>query len=85
MAEYNKYTQLLMDIDKGYKKGKRYRLVDTDGNEYVCIPDCWTYVTIGDDEDVDALRFFILDDAGKVANVVTLAGQWIAKYEEIQE
>ena len=85
MPQYNQYTQRLFDILEGREKGKRYRLVDTNGNTYICYPDCWTYVTIGDDEDVDALRFIVLSENGEVSGEVTLAGQWIKEYGEINE
>lgn len=36
-----------------------------DGTEFEGYPDCWTYVTFGEDEDVEALSFTLRKGIGR--------------------
>ncbi len=81
---YTKYTPMLAEMFRKREEGKRYRLVDTSGNTYICYPNRWTSVTIGDNEIADALQFITFSENGEVSGEVTLAGQWIKEYEEIR-
>ncbi len=61
--KYNPDTQKLVDIEKA-GEDHWIRVYCKDGEVFEAIPDCMTYVTIGDDEDVDAMSFILRDGSG---------------------
>lgn len=50
-----------------------------DGTELEGYPDCWTYVTVGEDEDVEALSFTLRKGIGR-----DLAGAEIDRFEALE-
>lgn len=73
-------TQKLMDIFKATSENQFVRITDINGKTYEVQVDCWTTTTIGDDEDVDCLRFETREGKG-----VYLAGEEIESYEVIED
>lgn len=53
---YNPDVQKLIDIESA-GANNWFRIYCKNGKVFEAWPDCWTYVTIGDDEDVDAMLF----------------------------
>ena len=88
--KYNQYTQMLFDIEEASQRtGKKIRVYLKDQgtkdfygfDDFIGKPECWCYETIDDDENIDALRF--VDDNGK--GIAILAGQWIEKWEVVDD
>ena len=50
-----------------------------DGTEFEGYPDCWTYVSIGDDEDVEAISFTLRKGIGR-----DIAGAEIESFEVLE-
>lgn len=61
--KFNSDIQKLIDIDE-IGSGYWLKIYCTDGEVFEGYADCWTYTTIGDDEDVDAMRFIQRDGSG---------------------
>ena len=66
-------------LEELHFSGKRVKLTLFDGNEVIATPDCYTYVTIDDDEDVEALGFDV--EGSKVG--IAVAAQDIVSYEYV--
>lgn len=86
--KFNPGVQKLIAIDE---IGRNYwlRIHCTDGEVFEGYADCWTYTTIGDDEDVSAIRFIRRDGTGyPVAGVeidhFEVLGPRIPKSEEAE-
>ena len=69
--KFNTDTQKLVDIEKAGAKNW-LRIYCKDGETFEAFPDCWSYITIGDDEDVDAIAFICRDGAGYVVGGVEI-------------
>ena len=76
---YNPDVQKLIAID-GVGSNYWLRIHCTDGEVFEGYADCWTYTTIGDDEDVDAIRFIRRDGTG-----YAVAGAEIDYFEVLEE
>lgn len=79
MIRWNADTQKLVDIETS---GKNHwlRIFCKDGEIFDAYVDCETYVTIGDDEDVDALSFTKRDGSG-----YDVAGVEIDRFEVLEK
>lgn len=77
--KFNPDTQKLIDIED---TGGEYwlRIFLKGGDVVEGCPDCLTYVTIGDDEDVDAMSFNLRDGTG-----LDIAGMQIDHFEILEK
>lgn len=75
---FNPDIQKLIDIDK-IGRGYWLKVYCTDGEVFEGYADCWTYTTIGDDEDVNAMRFIRRDGSG-----YAVAGVEIDRFEVLE-
>ena len=75
---FNPDIQKLIDIDK-IGRGYWPKVYCTDGEVFEGYADCWTYTTIGDDEDVNAMRFIRRDGSG-----YAVAGVDIDRFEVLE-
>ena len=76
--KFNPDIQKLIDIDK-IGRGYWLKIYCTDGEVFEGYADCWTYTTIGDDEDVNAMRFIRRDGSG-----YAVAGVEIDRFEVLE-
>ena len=56
MSKLNRDAQMLADIQDN-SKGKWVRVFLKNGSTFEGYVSCWTWTTVGDDEDADALLF----------------------------
>lgn len=77
---FNSDTQILQDIFEQTRTAPHWaRIFCKDGETFEGYADCMTYDAIGDDEDVDALRFILRDGRG-----YTVAGVAIDRFEILE-
>ena len=76
---YNPDTQKLVDIERAGEKNW-LRIHCKDGEVFEAYPDFWSHITVGDDEDVDAIAFMCRDGTGYV-----VAGAEIDHFEVLEE
>ena len=76
---YNPNTQKLFDIEDA-GENNWLRIYCKNREVFEALPDCLTYTTIGDDEDVDAMRFIRRDGTG-----YAVAGVSIDRFEVLEE
>lgn len=77
----NPDSQKLQDLFEQTRESKHWaRIYCKDGTAFEAYADCWTYVTIGDDEDVDAMLFCLRDGSYREA-----AGVQIDHFEVLEE
>ena len=76
----NTDCQKLQDLFEQTRESKHWaRIYCTDGEVFEGYADCWTYTTIGDDEDVNAMRFIRRDGSG-----YAVAGVEIDRFEVLE-
>lgn len=78
MNSLNRDAQILADIqDSG--EGRWVRVYCKDGSTFEGYVSCWTWVTVGDDEDADALLFVQRD-----GSLIEAAGAEIDRFEALE-
>ncbi|HIS84001.1 MAG TPA: hypothetical protein IAB50_00330 [Candidatus Faecivicinus avistercoris] len=75
---YNPNTQKLFDIEDA-GENNWLRIYCKNGEVFEALPDCLTYTTIGDDEDVDAMLFRLRDGSYR-----EIAGVGIGHFEVLE-
>lgn len=78
MRKLNRDAQILADIQDG-SEGRWVRVYRKDGTEFEGYVSCWTWTTVGDDEDADALLFVQRDNS-----LMEAAGAEIDRFEVLE-
>lgn len=76
---YAPTTQILFDIESASEK-KWVKIYLKDGKTIEAFADCFTYETVGDDEDVDALLLELRDGTNRV-----IIGDDVESFEVLEE
>lgn len=79
MYKLNRDAQILADIQDN-SKGRWVCVYLKDGTAFEGYADCWTWTTVGDDEDADALLFVQRD-----GSLMEAAGAEIDRFEVLEE
>ena len=78
MNKLNRDAKILADIQDS-SKGRWVRVHCKDGSTFEGYVSCWTWVTVGDDEDADALLFIQRD-----GSLIEAAGAEIDRFEVLE-
>lgn len=78
MRKLNRDAQILADIQDG-SEGRWVRVYRKDGTAFEGYVSCWTWTTVGDDEDADALLFVQRDNS-----LIEAAGAEIDRFEVLE-